>query len=655
MFFLVWHIQLINQALTNNLRQMKYSRTPSYIMTCILSMLMIIGTATNKVAAQQLDQESNTEPLGCSDSWLIQYENTSASTADAIMLLDSVYHWGFDTLTQQWATQAYEKTIDIQYDGNHKKTYERDQVWNGTEWENNRQKTYTNDQDGNQLTAETKNWNNGQWENQLLWTYTYDSNGNQTSSLRQLADGPTGWVNKWLWEYDFDGNSNKTLEQRKNWNTGTGQWENIYRRTWTYDSNDNVTYYLNEDGDGSNWVNQTEETSAYDVNGNQVLRYLREWDGSAWADDERETWSYNGNGDLLTYVFETANTVSWDTIYDFTYTYDSNGNKLSEIEWYAFGGTDHYTTYTYDGNGSMVESIFRWWNSGTSSWVVSSRTTNTYDGNGNLDNSLSESWDENSQSWINIEQSAYTYDGNNNLLSRLKQSWDGAEWVNTNLNSYSYDSSDSLILDLTQEWDGNVWENDTRYEYAYDGYGNQVLQKWEVWNNNQWWADNFGTGYHRVYQYDGNGNELNVHNYQWDVANSGWVNGSNQSHSYDANDFLLSEAEINYEYETGLSIDEGDSTYYYFNVLTTDIPAAEKVELRVYPNPSSGQFGLITASPLSNSSYQILDNLGRLVKTGRIVGNRTSINMQPSAEGIYMLRLMAGNELLGVQRVVLMK
>ena len=76
---------------------------------------------------------------------------------------------------------------------------------------------------------------------------------------------------------------------------------------------------------------------------------------------------------------------------------------------------------------------------------------------------------------------------------------------------------------------------------------------------------------------------------------------------------------------------------------------------RIYPNPNSGTFNISLTNILGNPVYQIYDHVGRLVKTGDVLAEQSSINMQTCSEGVYTLRLMRGGELVGVERVVLMK
>ncbi|MBP9151320.1 MAG: T9SS type A sorting domain-containing protein [Flavobacteriales bacterium] len=85
----------------------------------------------------------------------------------------------------------------------------------------------------------------------------------------------------------------------------------------------------------------------------------------------------------------------------------------------------------------------------------------------------------------------------------------------------------------------------------------------------------------------------------------------------------------------------------------TDESGITKIE--VYPNPNNGQFELVLSEFNNQSTYQIFDNLGQLTQTGNITSERTAIDMSKSSVGVYMLRLMDGQELLETKRLVLLR
>jgi threonine synthase len=89
--------------------------------------------------------------------------------------------------------------------------------------------------------------------------------------------------------------------------------------------------------------------------------------------------------------------------------------------------------------------------------------------------------------------------------------------------------------------------------------------------------------------------------------------------------------------------------------LETSVIGVSSNDFSLVPNPNNGQFELVIPEFGEQTDYQILDNLGQLIKAGKITSERTIIDMLPIAEGVHMLQLLKGNEILDAQRVVFMK
>src|SRR3990172_5866339 len=86
-------------------------------------------------------------------------KRVSRMPQSSIMIMDSVLKWKWDTLTNAWEINPYEKAINYIYNTNNNNTSYLFQSWN------------------NIINT---------WVNSYLLTYTYDSNNNMTSDLSQL-------------------------------------------------------------------------------------------------------------------------------------------------------------------------------------------------------------------------------------------------------------------------------------------------------------------------------------------------------------------------------------------------------------------------------------------------------------------------------------
>lgn len=88
------------------------------------------------------------------------------------------------------------------------------------------------------------------------------------------------------------------------------------------------------------------------------------------------------------------------------------------------------------------------------------------------------------------------------------------------------------------------------------------------------------------------------------------------------------------------------------NVLTINVDKimTEELEVKIYPNPSSG---IVHIEHREDSELQLLviDNLGRVLMSKRIQSNLTEINMQKFPSGVYFFRMDNGRES-RVQKVI---
>ena len=94
---------------------------------------------------------------------------------------------------------------------------------------------------------------------------------------------------------------------------------------------------------------------------------------------------------------------------------------------------------------------------------------------------------------------------------------------------------------------------------------------------------------------------------------------------------------------TNGSVTEGVQQPYEISVLSV-AEQAENISLSVYPNPSTDYLCLTTSDEISGLSYQLFDMNGRLLKSEKIVGNQTNINMQGLVSATYFVKVNQGNK-----------
>ena len=94
---------------------------------------------------------------------------------------------------------------------------------------------------------------------------------------------------------------------------------------------------------------------------------------------------------------------------------------------------------------------------------------------------------------------------------------------------------------------------------------------------------------------------------------------------------------------TNGSVTEGVQQPYEISVLSV-AEQTENISLSAYPNPSTDYLYLTTSDEISNLSYQLFDMNGRLLKSEKIIGNQTNINMQGLVSATYFVKVNQGNK-----------
>lgn len=77
-----------------------------------------------------------------------------------------------------------------------------------------------------------------------------------------------------------------------------------------------------------------------------------------------------------------------------------------------------------------------------------------------------------------------------------------------------------------------------------------------------------------------------------------------------------------------------------FEISTLGIDEYPNINLTAYPNPTSDMLTLsVENHDADNLHYQLFDISGKLIKTDKLVGNQTQINMSSNASGAYFLNI----------------
>lgn len=134
-------------------------------------------------------------------------------------------------------------------------------------------------------------------------------------------------------------------------------------------------------------------------------------------------------------------------------------------------------------------------------------------------------------------------------------------------------------------------------------------------------------------------------------------------------DTIYSNADFSYmtDFDLGISttlLDPGNATDQYIGKyvvggcgLVTNIVEqhSQESEILIYPNPSNGTF---TIQALGNDKplrYEVVDQLGRVIISGKILSNTEIINLEGACQGVFVLNVWYKNEGVNVKRVVVTK
>ncbi len=75
-------------------------------------------------------------------------------------------------------------------------------------------------------------------------------------------------------------------------------------------------------------------------------------------------------------------------------------------------------------------------------------------------------------------------------------------------------------------------------------------------------------------------------------------------------------------------------------------------EIIISPNPNYGEF-ILNSTVKENSSYEIYNCIGQIIKSGIIEEEKTKINLENYSSGIYFIKIFENKKLLSIQKIIL--
>ena len=104
---------------------------------------------------------------------------------------------------------------------------------------------------------------------------------------------------------------------------------------------------------------------------------------------------------------------------------------------------------------------------------------------------------------------------------------------------------------------------------------------------------------------------------------------------------------------TNGSISQGVQQTYEISAITGIAETAIKLELSVYPNPTTHFLKLeVGSEDLENLSYQLYDMQGKVIENKKVDSNTTHISLEGQSTGTYFLSVVKDNQIVKTFKVI---
>ena len=102
---------------------------------------------------------------------------------------------------------------------------------------------------------------------------------------------------------------------------------------------------------------------------------------------------------------------------------------------------------------------------------------------------------------------------------------------------------------------------------------------------------------------------------------------------------------LDHVYLDNISLEESTGISYYSEIAPNVV---------TYPNPATDNVTIFFENMETTSApeYQLFDLFGRNLMNGKIMEEETNLNISSLAKGIYLLKVMDGNHIVGTAKIV---
>ncbi len=93
-----------------------------------------------------------------------------------------------------------------------------------------------------------------------------------------------------------------------------------------------------------------------------------------------------------------------------------------------------------------------------------------------------------------------------------------------------------------------------------------------------------------------------------------------------------------------------------FHLMVTSLNTIGQNVVKIYPNPSIGQFTInFDKLPGQSTRVEISGIDGKLIYLGKIINNQQQINLQNIKQGMYLLKIFDNDKLYGTYKMMISK
>ena len=396
---------------------------------------------------------------------------------------------------------------------------------------------------------------------------------------------------------------------------------------------DSTTYYVWEPQVGQ-WVTETRLKLAYGNDGYPVLSsYYEDWGSGNFNLVYAMETNFNTDGKLASSLYKEWDEFNkkWVFQYRDTSVFDQSGNVIEYLYQEYAGGkfeNNYRSNSIFNLDGLLIKLKSARWDKTAKAWVPITTETLNYDSKNRLVVSFDSTWNKNLSQWNLLAKDTFEYDGNGALIRKTGYAWNTNHWEESERTTYKVNQNGRMTERIDAERNGTTWDSTRLSKYGYDANGNPNLEEYSDWDNGQWVSNaRFEYTYDAV-------EKVNPITLQLDIYvpdNDHYiVNLPLEEFDYIANG-------------SGGWDKDYHEVYHYSDGVNASINTLSSENIKVFPNPSTGQIRIATTADQSPRQVIIRDLTGVLVFRTE-VNSQNTIDVSHLSTGMYIVELhTAGN------------